>query len=342
VQWATSLTPANWTAFTNLVAYNPAVFTNPTNTQFNFFDDGTQTSGFGPVRFYRWVLSTSTNALSATINLTNGVPFSGSNSGAGSATNYYHYVVTNNPPGRVQFEINNPSGNLTLVARKGLPLPSLGSYDYLSANPATNDELIVVLTNSTPALTTGDWYLAAINVSGGPVTYAITATEWPAAAVGTNGIVLSGSQVVSNEFCFSWNSLIGAHYYVQAKSVLSATNWTTISPTLTATGTNTTWCVGLPTTNHFFRVVDGLAVNVVTPPPVIQTVTVTTNTVTLGWNAPTSAQFNVQLATNLPPLVWFTFTNLITSTNGAFTFTDDGSQTGSWTSPRFYRLKQLP
>ncbi|MEJ0091422.1 MAG: hypothetical protein WDM80_16965 [Limisphaerales bacterium] len=29
------------------------MFTSPTSTQFNFFDDGSQTGGFGPTRFYR-------------------------------------------------------------------------------------------------------------------------------------------------------------------------------------------------------------------------------------------------------------------------------------------------
>ena len=58
VQWTGSLPPAGWNTFTNppFVSYNPAVFTNPTNTQFNFFDDGTQTGGFGSPRFYRLIL----------------------------------------------------------------------------------------------------------------------------------------------------------------------------------------------------------------------------------------------------------------------------------------------
>jgi len=29
---------------------------------------------------------------------------------------------------------------MTLVARKGLPLPTLANYTYLSANPGTNEE----------------------------------------------------------------------------------------------------------------------------------------------------------------------------------------------------------
>jgi hypothetical protein len=55
VQWTPTLAPQSWSTFTNFVGYNPAAFTSPTNTQFNFFDDGSQFP-FGPTRFYRLVL----------------------------------------------------------------------------------------------------------------------------------------------------------------------------------------------------------------------------------------------------------------------------------------------
>jgi subtilisin-like proprotein convertase family protein len=67
VQWTPTLAPVNWTTFTNppSISFNPNIVpVNPTNAQFNFFDDGTQTGGFGPTRFYRLILlQTSTNTL---------------------------------------------------------------------------------------------------------------------------------------------------------------------------------------------------------------------------------------------------------------------------------------
>lgn len=63
VQWTPSLAPQTWSTFTNIVSYNVGAFTSPTNTQFNFFDDGTQTGGFGPMRFYRLLLLQATNIL---------------------------------------------------------------------------------------------------------------------------------------------------------------------------------------------------------------------------------------------------------------------------------------
>ena len=83
------------------------------------------------------------------ITLTNMVPYTNSNNGTNPATDYYHFVVPTNAV-RAQFEIDNPSGDMTLLVKKGLPLPDFGNFDYLSANPGLNDELIVVLTNSTP------------------------------------------------------------------------------------------------------------------------------------------------------------------------------------------------
>jgi hypothetical protein len=63
----------------------------------------------------------------------------------------------------------------------------------------------------------------------------------------------------TNAICLSWNSQIGTNYYVQGKAELNTPAWTTLTTTITATATNTTNCISLPATNHFFRVVIGNA-----------------------------------------------------------------------------------
>jgi subtilisin-like proprotein convertase family protein len=272
------------------------------------------------------------------ITLTNGIPYPALNTGAGNATDYYRYVVTGSVA-RAQFEINNPNADMTLVARKGLPLPDLGLFDYLSANPHPNDELIVLFTNSTPvALTTGDWFLSAINVSGGPASYSIKATQWSETG---RPFVITDSGIVGNSFCLTWNSLLGVHYYVQGLTNLSSTinYWETISPTITATGPVTTYCVPLPTLYQFFRVVEGLALSAVVPPPTIGSIIHTNNTVELRWSGPTYASYRVQWTPTLIPPTWNTFTNVVTSATGQFIFVDDGTQTGGLNSPRYYRLR---
>jgi hypothetical protein len=64
--------------------------------------------------------------------------------------------------------------------------------------------------------------------------------------------------------------------------------------------------------------------------------------VLLQWLAPTNSQFQAQWTPSLAPPSWNPFTNILTSTNGVFSFLDDGSQSGGLASRRYYRLKQLP
>ena len=187
------------------------------------------------------------------IPLVNGIAYFNTNSGAANTNDYYRYTVTSNAL-RAQFEILSPSGDLTLVARKGLPLPDLASFDYISANPGASDEQILLFTNSLPvALSPGDWYLTAVNVSGGPVTYSIRATEWPATG---RPIYIIGATAVSNAFCLTWTSLPGVRYTVEGLTNLHSTNWVPVSPTVTAADYTTSWCVPMPSPLQFFRVTE--------------------------------------------------------------------------------------
>jgi O-glycosyl hydrolase len=191
------------------------------------------------------------------ITLTNGILFTNSNAGVGTNVEYYRYTVTN-PVARVEFDILGPTSDVTLLARKGaLPQPALGEYDYASANPGTNDERVVVLTNSSPvAVSAGDWFLAAVNASGAPVTYAIKATQWTQSGL---PIVIVSSAIQDNSLCLAWSSLPGVEYFVSGTTNLTGGNWTPLSPTITATNDSTAYCVSLSSPYHLFRVGEGLA-----------------------------------------------------------------------------------
>jgi hypothetical protein len=229
---------------------------------------------------------------------------------------------------------------MTLMVRKGLPLPTLTNYAYLSTNPGPNEELITLFNFSTPVpLTPGDWFIAAINVCGEPASYTIVATEFP--AYGTN-VFITNCQALTDSLCLTWSSVPGIHYYMQGKTELNNTNWVTVSPTIVATDVLTTRCISLPSPYHFFRVSEGLVVAPYVPPFRIASITVDTNGVFLQWFAPTNSQFQAQWTPSLTPPAWTAFTNILTSTNGAFSFLDDGSQSGDLAGPRYYRLKQLP
>ena len=279
-----------------------------------------------------------TNAFPNIITLTSGAPHSATNSGAGAATDYYHYVVTTNAV-RAQFEIDAPTADLTLVARKGLPLPTLENYTCLSANPALNDELITLFNFSNPVpLTPGDWFISAVNVAGGPAAYTIMATEFP--AYGTN-VLITTCQSLSNRLCLTWTSVCGIHYYVEGKTELNDANWTAVSPTIVAADASATRCIPLPSPYHFFRLSEGLVLITPVAPVTITNITADPNGVLLQWRGPTNSQFQVQWTLSLTPQAWTSFTNTLTSTEGAFSFLDDGTQSGDLAGPRYYRLKQL-
>jgi hypothetical protein len=226
------------------------------------------------------------------------------------------------------------------VARKGLPLPTLTNYACLSANPGPNEELITLFDFSNPIpLAPGDWFISAVNVSGAPVSYTITATEFPAHE--TN-VAITSFQADTNSLCLTWTSVPGIHYYVQGKPNVIDTNWVAVSPTIAAADVLTTWCIALPSPNHFFRVSEGLVNTPYIPPLRITRISSDTNGVLLQWLAPSNSQFQAQWTPVLAPPAWTRFTNILTSTNGAFSFLDDGSQTAGLAAPRYYRLQQLP
>lgn len=273
--------------------------------------------------------------------LTNGVAFACTNSGSGNAADDYLFVVSPSAV-RAQFEITHPTADMTLVARHGLPLPDLAHYDFVSANPSTNDELIVVYDYSSPVpLSPGAWYLSAINVSGGPAAYSILATEFP--VYGTN-VGITQLQADSGNFCLSWDSVPGVHYAVQGKPELASAVWQDVSSTITANAPLTTWCLPLPSVYHFFRVREGLVLSPPPSPPLpvsITSIVCGTNGVMLQWAASTNSQFNV-LWTAALPSGWNSFSNSVASTNGTFFFLDDGSESGGLGSRRYYRLRQGP
>ncbi len=280
-----------------------------------------------------------TNPLPDIISLSNGVSHASINPGPVSAADYYSYLVSPDAR-RVQFEIIEPSADLSLVVRKGLPLPTLASFDLLSANPGTNEELIVLYDYSHPvSLSPGEWFLSAVNVAGGPAAYSIRATEFP--DYGTN-ILITGIQASGNDLCLSWTSLAGIRYFVEGKAALTDTNWSALSSSLTATGLVTSWCLALPSPCSFFRVSQGLVVTPDVPPLRITSITRGAGGVLLQWLAPINGQFQVQWTPVLAPPAWVSFTNILTSTNGIFSFLDDGSQSGGLGGPRYYRLRQLP
>jgi hypothetical protein len=91
---------------------------------------------------------------------------------------YFSYDVTSSETG-VYFQLTNiVGGNVDLVASK-TPFPDLNTFSYASFNPGTDDEGIVIFTNSDPVvLSPGRWYLGVFNRDAtADVSYSIVVTD---------------------------------------------------------------------------------------------------------------------------------------------------------------------
>jgi subtilisin family serine protease/subtilisin-like proprotein convertase family protein len=298
-------------------------------------------SGFAPAGY---TIRVTEVLASDIIRLTNARPYASTMEGLGSTAgfpvDYYVFNVSTNAV-RAQFEILAPSGNVTLVARKGSPLPSLANHDYASTNSGAGDELIVVFNTSAPIpLTPGDWFLAVLNATSNTVSYTVVATEYASAGTNYNASTIT---IVGNLFCITWtNVLPGVNYYVEGKADLNATAWLPVSPTIKATGTSLSWCIPLPSPYHFFRLVEGQSPFSVGNQIMFTSMSAGTNGITVTWTAPANQRYGAEWSATLVPPSWQPYPDYITSATTTYTFTDDGSRTGGLGAGRFYRFFLLP
>jgi hypothetical protein len=255
VQWTPSLSPASWSTFTNIVSYDTNVFTSPTNTQFDFFDDGSQTSGFGPMRFYRLLIFNS--ASSGVIPLTNGVALNFTT--PVGATNFFSFDITQTNPA-VLFELYNLTGNGDLTLQRS-NLPVTPPYFASSTNSGTNYEQIVLRTNTgNPAnLNAISWFLGVPNQSSNSISYTIRA------ALPTNGLLISGlpfntaaTRPGGSNVQLTWGPTVdGEKYEVRTNGNLASTNWVAFTD-IVASGTSITFTDPTPAgtiPTLFYRVV---------------------------------------------------------------------------------------
>jgi subtilisin-like proprotein convertase family protein len=96
------------------------------------------------------------------------------------------------PLGNVNFWLSAAQTNLTMVLSQHLPLPDLTHYDYISQWPSTNNETLMVVSNSTPfAIQTNRWYVGVFNSGPTNVPFTIQAcyvTNYPTLIELTNGV----------------------------------------------------------------------------------------------------------------------------------------------------------
>jgi hypothetical protein len=65
---------------------------------------------------------------------------------------------------------------------------------------------------------------------------------------------ITNATVGNSSICLTWRALPGSTYYVQGAVDPASPNWSTLSPTITATGYSASFCMPLPSFYRFFRV----------------------------------------------------------------------------------------
>jgi len=360
VQWSPGL-PPSWSTFTNIIGYH--LFINPTNSEFEFFDDGSQTGGsLGSGRIYRLILLGSSPAPTQLIG---GVPVS--NSIPSGAISFYQVNV----PTNADFATNSllsGTGPLNVWFSTNNPPTVTNANDFLLITHLSSGFSTLSGTTSPRLIPGGTYYLGVQNTNAVTVSYAVQ-VDFHLAPTGptTNSVPISTITRTNingtNGFLLVWFAPTNALFQVQWTPGLPP-SWSTftniigyhtfISPTNSEfeffdDGSQTGGSLGL---GRIYRLIllgsapatNNPATNAIPPISSITTTNIGgTNNFLLVWFAPTNELFQVQWSAGLPPS-WFTFTNIIrydtfiSATNSKFIFLDDGSQTGGFGTARYYRL----
>lgn len=167
-----------------------------------------------------------------------------------NAMDYYRFLVSNTAT-QALFETFAANGDVNLYVRRGLPLPGPTNYHYASLNADSQDEKIVVSTNSSIRLDAGWWFLCVSNAATNTVNYSVRAVEiTPEPPVIRPTVKLVGTNVT-----ITWSSLVGSNYVLQGTHNISDhVIWSEVK-SLQATNQVTTVTIPLPDPlMYFFRI----------------------------------------------------------------------------------------
>jgi hypothetical protein len=138
------------------------------------------------------------------------------------------------------------------------------------------------------------------------------------------------------QLCLTWDTLVGAEYFVEAKMRIADPSWTIISPILPATGLQLSYCQPLGSPWRYLQV---RRVN--TPaetPMVIDQIAVNATGPLIHWTGPPGARFQV-FYTDAVMGEWRPIGLPITSVTGDYEFQDEADFIDGI---RFYRIERLP
>jgi hypothetical protein len=197
VQWTANLgSPITWNLFTNLIRYTGPV--TAANGLFSFFDDGSQSGGLGPMRYYRLLLTQSANVLTLPAQ---------TNRTINPLTTM---VVTNTA---TDSDTNATLAYGLTVAPVGATISASGIINWspsLAQASSTNTFTTVVTDNGVPPASATSTFLVIVN----PPTVPITGFTFT-----TNGL-----------FQLSWNAPTNHQFQVEWTTNLASPVWNYIPP----------------------------------------------------------------------------------------------------------------
>ena len=283
------------------------------------------------------VLSTNVNLIA----LTNSIPRSFTLPAGAGLTNFFLFKVLEPHPG-VKFELYNLTGSADLlVAIDTTPSTTVN----IIREPASPLQPVTLeLLTNTISDVRGNWVLGVLNNQPSTnLSFTVRASYLGVTNLPPEDDILidPGLDFTTNGLCFTWSSLVGAEYDLQGKIGIADPSWTNLL-TVTATAPFTTECLPADTPYSFFQVM--LMTNSVPSGGATNEVALYTPAVLadgrlqLVWDTQAGAEYEVQFATNLVPVIqWTTLTNLSPSGSTA-TLTDPDEVTNS--VMRFYRILQ--
>jgi len=213
LQWTPMLAPPHWTNFNGVISD----VTTPTNGLFQYFDDGSQSGGFGPTRFYRLLLLNSP---------TNTAPF----------FLYAPGVLYANPTNLLQFTNTARDWDLPAQTLTYSVTNSLGATN-LTINPATG------LISWTPGLALqgqNNFITTTVTDSGIPPQSAtslievvvssnsVAAPSFSSISIGANGVTFLWTAPAYDQFKIRWTTNLA----------LAPTNWPMFPNIITSTNGN--------------------------------------------------------------------------------------------------------
>ena len=323
VQWTTSLVPANWVSFTNIVGYNGSYPANATNAEFTFFDDGSHDGGLGLNHFYRLILL-GQQSLADSIYLP-----SQSDLVVGPQTTFSvtNTAVDSNPYAVVTYSLLTAPAGAVINGANG----------------------VITWTTPSPGIATTNVFTTVATDNGSPAAHAtnsfrvlvVTQPNFSSEHLTANGLLLTWFAPAAELFQVEWRTNLISGPWTLFTNIISFNPTAFTSPGNTQfnfldDGTQS----GPFSIPHYYQLI--LLPSELNPSqtsPVISGVIPSASGTTLHWIAPGDEIFKVQWTSNLnPPVVWVPFSNFITSSSTNYSFTD----TNTASLMRFYELLLLP